>query len=191
VTGTELAEVQAAVGVAVGVRTEGDDASVRRDDEHLLQSVLRRFPAAVDIEQQVMREVPAWRPTDNVRPWARGYIDLVGLDGNGDIVIAETKIEKNADPLFVLQGLDYYIWAQAYRSALVGRLGAAESARIRLNLVVGAHSAGTPHIPRYTRALAAALDENVVWSAQVVRNWAESDPRPTGEPLALVDPDLS
>ena len=186
-TEAELVEIQEAVGVAVRERSEGDDAAIRRDDEHLLQSVLRMFPSAVDIEQQVMREVPAWRPTDNVKPWARGYIDLMGLDGNGDIVIAETKIEKNADPLFVLQGLDYYIWAQAYRSALVNRLGAAESARIRLNLVVGAHSAAAPRIPRYTAALARALDENVIWSAQLIRNWAEPDASPIGEHLDLID----
>ncbi|MGY1665912.1 hypothetical protein [Geodermatophilus sp. SYSU D00696] len=181
-----LGEIRGEVDAAIASRSSGDDPGVRRDDEHLLQAVLRRFPAVVGIEQQAMREVPAWRPTDTARGWARGYVDLVGLDGNGDVLVTETKLEKNADPLSLLQGLDYLVWAQAYRSALAGRLGAADGARIRLALVVGARSDGTPHLPAYTRALAAALDDDVPCTAQVVRGWAEPDPRPVGEPLDLL-----
>ncbi|MGY1621067.1 hypothetical protein ACI789_02575 [Geodermatophilus sp. SYSU D00965] len=185
-TSAWLAEIEAAIEAAVISRSAGDDPAIRRDDEHLLQSVLRRSPTVVGIDQQALREVPAWRPTDTDRGWTRGYVDLVGLDGNGDVLIAETKIEKNADPLFVLQGLDYVVWAHAYRSALVGRLGAADDARIRLALVIGAHSDGSPHLPSYTRALAAALDDDVTWSARVVRGWADADPRPVAEPLGLL-----
>ncbi|SFP89200.1 hypothetical protein SAMN05660464_0015 [Geodermatophilus dictyosporus] len=182
----ELGGIREVVDAAIASRSSGDDPAVRRDDEHLLQAVLRRSPAVVGIEQQAMREVPAWRPTDTTRGWARGYVDLVGLDGNGDVLVTETKLEKNADPLFLLQGLDYLVWAQAYRSALTGRLGAADGARIRLALVVGARSDGAPHLPAYTRALAAALDDDVPWTARVVRGWAEPDPRPVGEPLDLL-----
>jgi hypothetical protein len=181
-----LAEIQQAIDAAVASRSDGDDPAIRRDDEHLLQSVLRRSPAVVGIEQQAMREVPAWRPTDTARRWARGYVDLVGLDSNGDVLVTETKLEKNADPLFVLQGLDYLIWAHAYRSALVSRLGAAEDARIRLALVIGANSGGAPRVPSYTRALAAALDPETAWSGRVVRSWSDAAPRPVGEPLDLL-----
>jgi hypothetical protein len=187
-TGTltdELPDILAAIDEAIAARADGDDPAIRRDDEHLLQSVIRQSPAVVGIEQQAMREVPAWRPTDHTNTFARGFIDLLGLDGNGDIVVVETKIEKNADPLFVLQGLDYFVWAQTYRAALIGRLGASQSARIRLNLVIGAHSAGVPHVPDTTRALAAALDDSVTWSAQLVRAWSEPGALPVGERLEL------
>ena len=180
-TSAELDAVRTAIDDAVDARLDGDDPTIRRDDEHLLQSVIRQHPAVAGIEQQAMREVPAWRPTDTEGGWTRGFIDLVGLDGNGDIAIAETKIEKNADPLFVLQGLDYLVWATAYREALVARLGAADSARLRLNLVVGAHSADGPRLPEYTRTLAAALDDTVTCSGWVVRDWAKPGARPTGE----------
>lgn len=179
---TILAEVEA----AIRERTSGEDKRIRRDDEHLLQSVIRQHPAVAGIEQLAMREAPAWRPMDKIGGWTRGYIDLLGLDGNGDVVIVETKIEKNADPLFVLQGLDYYVWASAYREALVRRLGTAAGARVRLNLVVGAHTAGEPHVPEYTRVLADALDETVAWDAWTVSDWAQPEPRPTGRRGGLV-----
>ncbi|MGY1632248.1 hypothetical protein ACI784_11150 [Geodermatophilus sp. SYSU D01186] len=181
-----LAEIRHVVDGAVAARSAGEDSAIRRDDEHLLQSVLRRSPSVVGIEQQAMREVPAWRPTDGGRPWTRGYVDLVGLDGNGDVLVTETKIEKNADPLFVLQGLDYVVWARAYRSALVSRLGASDLAQIRLALVVGAASDVAPRVPAYTRALAAALDDDVFWTARWVRGWADAEPRPIGEALGLL-----
>jgi hypothetical protein len=185
-TEAEIASVLAAVEAAVGQRDAGEDTAIRRDDEHLLQSVVRRVPVVAGIEQQAMREAPAWRPMDRAGSWTRGFIDLLGLDGNGDIVIAEMKIEKNADPLFVLQGLDYFVWARAYREALTRRLGAASTARIRLNLVVGAASGSEPHLPDYTRTLAAALDESVPWSARSVHGWADVDADPTGEWMATL-----
>ncbi|MGY1619036.1 hypothetical protein ACI797_20025 [Geodermatophilus sp. SYSU D00691] len=184
-TQAELGDVLAAVDAAVEERAAGEDPLVRRDDEHLLQAAIRRVPAVVGIEQNAMREVPAWRPTDSTRPWARGFIDLLGLDGNGDIAVVETKVEKNADPLFVLQGLDYFVWAQAYRTPLVDRLGAASSARIRLTLAVGGQAEHSLHVPSYTRALAAGLDDVVPWTARAIRTWTDPAVRPTSEPLDL------
>jgi hypothetical protein len=186
-TEAERDDVRAAVEVAISERASGDDKAIRRDDEHLLQSVIRRHPEVAGIEQMAMREAPAWRPMDKVGGWTRGFIDLLGLDGNGDIVIAETKIEKNADPLFVLQGLDYFVWGTAYREALVQRLGAASTAKIQLNLVVGAATEANPRLPEYTRSLAAALDEAVPCSTWNVHDWAEPQPHPTGVHSGLLE----
>jgi len=66
----------------------------------------------------------------------RGYIDLLGVDGHGDIRIVETKLASNTDDLLICQGLDYYIWALAYRRILIDRLGAADRAKFRVRCAV-------------------------------------------------------
>ena len=68
--------------------------------------------------------------SDAHREWGRGFVDLLGLDGHGDIRIVETKLATNDDELLIFQGLDYYIWAQAYRATLRDRLGASPHATV-------------------------------------------------------------
>ena len=105
--------------------------------------------------------------------WGRGFIDLAGLDGHGNIRIVETKLATNADDLLVLQGLDYLVWAHAYEHALQERLGAPRHARLELHFVLGADpSDGTVTTSPCTEPLAAALDPDVVtWRFQTVHDW--------------------
>ena len=63
------------------------------------QAVIRRDPAIAGVEQPALRALPAWRPRSNRQGVGRGYIDLAGLDGNGNVRIVETKLATNADDL--------------------------------------------------------------------------------------------
>jgi hypothetical protein len=174
-TEPDLAVLQRAVEDAIGRRTD-PDGDLHRPDEHWLQAVLRRRPDLVGIEQPALREVPAWRPRDARTVWRRGYVDLLGLDGHGDVCIVETKLARNDDVLFVLQGLDYLTWAMAYRGVLGRRLGATPEARLRLSLVVGADGDGRLALSPYSAALLGALAEDVDWAVQGVRDWFAGDP---------------
>ena len=135
--GEQYEEVWRAIEMAIEARRQGPPP-IHRPDEHWLQAIIRRDPSIVGVEQPALRELPAWRPRDSPSKWGRGFIDLVGLDGHGDIRIVETKLAKNADDLLVLQGLDYLVWATAYEKALRDRLAAAAHARFELHYVLGA-----------------------------------------------------
>jgi hypothetical protein len=174
----QFADIRTAVENAVDRRlTPGGD--FHRPDEHWLQSVIRRRPSLVGVEQPALREVPAWRPSDSPGRWRRGYVDLVGLDGHGDIRLVEIKLATNDDPLLALQGLDYLIWAHAYRAALGERLGAPADARLTMRLVVGADEDGGLRLSRFTPALLEALDDSVDWAVEGVETWfgPEAEPR--------------
>jgi hypothetical protein len=180
----QLGKLQQAVEQAIARRLD-PNGDLNRPDEHWLQAVLRRRPDLVGIEQTALREVPAWRPRDTTPAWRRGYVDLLGLDGHGDIRVLETKLATNDDALLVLQGLDYLTWAHAYRDALAGRLGASAHARLRLHLVVGADEDGRLGLSPYSSALLDALAEDVDWAVQGVRDWFGPGAEPTSEAPAL------
>lgn len=184
-SGTARTEIQTAVEHAIAARLTGP-APIHRSDEHWLQAVIRRDPTLVGVEQPALREVPAWRPRDDKKQWGRGYIDLVGMDGHGDLRIVETKIASNADELLVLQGLDYYVWARAYLEPLRVRLGAPKRTDLEIHYVIGAAPDGTVHPSRFTRPLAEALDDTVRWRFQIITDWSHgpNDPsRPHGHLL--------
>jgi hypothetical protein len=150
---------------------------LHKPDEHWLQAVIRRNPSLVGVEQPALREVPAWRPaakphSDAAQPgaWGRGFIDLVGLDGHGNLRIVETKLTKNQDELLFLQGLDYYIWACAYWEPLRARLGASDHAKIEVHYVIGDDpKTGKVKVSRFGTAIAAALE--IPWRLQTVNDW--------------------
>jgi hypothetical protein len=173
-TASALAKVKAAVDEAVALRLEKDQ-KFHKPDEHWLQAVLRRDPELVGIEPPALREVPAWRPktTGAASPsaaWGRGFIDLVGLDAHAEMRLVETKLASNNDEMFILQGLDYYVWAQVYAEALRARLGAAHKAEAVVHFVVGADpSTASAKVSQFAPALADSLD--VPWRAQVVQDW--------------------
>ena len=48
-------------------------------------------------------------------------IDFLGVDNSGHLHIVETKI--GGDEMLVLQGLDYWIWAQRNLPQLIADLG--------------------------------------------------------------------
>ena len=146
---------------------------IHRPDEYWLQAVIRRSPGLVGVEQPALRELPAWRPggDGSAQSWGRGYIDLLGVDGHGDIRVVETKLASNPDDLLVCQGLDYYIWARAYRRVLIDRLGAADRAEFEIHYVIGDTTDGRIHLSRYLPAQARNLDSAVRWRFQTVHNW--------------------
>lgn len=178
---TQIDNILNAVDDAIAHRRSGTPP-IHRPDEHWLQAIIRRDPNLVGVEQPALREIPAWRPRDAVKRWGRGYIDLLGLSGHGDIRIVETKLADNADDLLVLQGLDYYVWALAYQQALRDRLGANNKARFELHYVLGGSgSTGKVKISPCTKPLIDALDAAAIrWRFQTIDNWF----RPPEETIA-------
>lgn len=177
-TADEVAAVQQQVEIGIALRLK-EKADFHKPDEHWLQAVIRRAPELVGVEQPALRELPAWRPAGADGDWGRGYVDLAGLDGSGDLRLVETKLTKNKDDLLIFQGLDYYVWAQAYADALRVRLGAARAAEIVVHYVIGAAPPKDDlHISAYAPAQAAALD--IPWRCQVVTSWFASPQPPVG-----------
>ena len=178
-------EVEAAMGLRLKMKQKFHKA-----DEHWLQAVLRRDPELVGLEPPALREVPAWRPKGapaSSAAWGRGFIDLVGLDAHAEMRLVETKLATNNDEMFMLQGLDYYVWAQVYADALRSRLGAAHKAEAVVHYVVGADpTTGSAKVSRFAQAQANALD--MPWRAQVVRGWYTRPSPPAGGASAQLLP---
>lgn len=182
-TDTMMVKIKKLVQEAVELRLK-PKMKFHKPDEHWLQSVLRRDPELVGVEQPALREVPAWRPKGGAaasphRAWGRGFVDLVGLDAHGDLRVVETKLAANKDEMFILQGLDYFVWSQTYGDALRARLGAAHKAESVVHYVVGTDpSTGTAALSSFAAAQAAALD--IPWRAQVVDKWFIRPAPPAG-----------
>lgn len=160
----QLAACKAAVWRGIDARRKG---ALHKPDEHYLQALLRLAPHLAGVEQPALREVPAWRPPSApakspTKALNRGYVDLLGLDGNGDIRVVETKLAKADDAMLILQGLDYFVWAQVYAEALRARLGASKKAQIRLAYLVGAEPGGKVRYSKYSQALVDAIDRAAV-----------------------------
>ena len=131
------------------------------------------------------REVAAWRPRDGAA-WARGFIDLVGAGDDDTIRVVETKLAANEDTRFVLQALDYFVWATAHRSHVAEALGLAADARVDLRLLVGAGAGGRLALSRYSRGVAEALASDVPWTFASVTDWFDGEPRARAEPPRTV-----
>jgi hypothetical protein len=130
-----------------GIETRLHPAGPYPADEHWLQAVIRRDPSLVGVESPALREVPAWRPAGGQGTFSRGYLDLLGLDGHGDIRIVEAKIAKSSDEMTLLQGIDYRVWAEAYKRPLMQKLSAPKQAALRLHYVVGQMDGVTKLLP--------------------------------------------
>jgi hypothetical protein len=144
--------------------------------EHRLQQQLRGVPWRLRLEHPLLREVPAWRPIGGPDgALGRGFIDLVGLDSVGDLVLVETKLA--ADSMLVLQGLDYWIWAQypTNRDWLIKRLNANDAATLRLLYAVGGKGTAKPQLSRYSKAHFDALDDSVNWRLALLSDWQDDD----------------
>jgi hypothetical protein len=179
-TARQLDQIQQSVQGGIHERLEG---KLHRQDEHWLQAVIRNDPSLVGVEQPALREVPAWRPQGNVdrkKQWGRGFIDLLGVDGSGDIRLVETKLAANSDPMLIFQGLDYYVWSQAYLPVLKERLGTPKRAEVVVHYVIGAREDGSAHVNHFNKAQVDALD--IPWAFQVVHDYFQADPlaRPSG-----------
>ncbi|WP_456598805.1 hypothetical protein [Blastococcus sp. SYSU DS0616] len=158
----------------------------RKPDEHWLQAVLRRQPEALGLEQPVLRELPAWRPRGSSgsrgeQSRGRGYVDLVGLDATGTLVLVETKL--GGDNMLVLQGLDYRIWAEANRSRLTARLDCRRDVPFEIAYCVGGKDGGAPTWSRHAVAQLQALAPDLRWHVQEVTHWFDDRPSCRRGPL--------
>lgn len=150
-----------------------------KPDEHWLQSVIRRNPSLVGVESPALREVPAWRPSGAPGTFGRGFLDLLGLDGHGDIRLVEAKLAKSNDDMTLMQGLDYHVWAQAYQHAIRQKLSAPKKARIRLHYAVGVKPGDPQLLPTRVYQYAHALDtEAVPFRVHVMAGWDTLKPDP-------------
>lgn len=179
---TVLDHIQQLVESAIETRLTADGPYP--PDEHWLQAALRREPSLVGVESPALREVPAWRPSGVRAQFSRGYIDLLGLDGQGDIRIVEAKIAKSTDELTLLQGIDYVVWANAYKQAIRAKLSAPTKAELHLHFVVGRMDGLASLLPKRIAAYAAALDTSkggLPFQFHVVEGWQQW--RPSARPL--------
>jgi hypothetical protein len=187
-TGARLEQIKRAVNVGIGERLHG---KLHRPDEHWLQAVIRRNPTLLGVEQPALREVPAWRPIGHRDPqkrWGRGFVDLLGVDGSGDMRLVETKLSTNSDPMLIFQGLDYYIWSQAYLPLLRSRLGAPKRSEVVLHYVIGAAEDGSAHVNHYNKQQVKSFSPDIPWVFQEVKGW-QADPFASGfAPSAVVLP---
>lgn len=150
-------------------------AKYNKPDEHWLQAVIRKKPSILGLEHPVLREVPAWRPLGTPEKWSRAFVDIIGVDGLGDIKVAETKLSTNADDLLVMQGLDYFIWARAYKEWLADRLFTSKLvANPSVEFVIGSTTQGDIHLSHRAKSNADAL--NVPWRFRTVQNWFSAGP---------------
>jgi hypothetical protein len=160
---TELELSELIAGVEAGMQARLAPTGVyHKPDEHWLQSVLRRNPSLVGVETPALREVPAWRPAGTDGHFGRGYLDLLGLDGQGDIRLVEAKLAKSTDDQTLLQGLDYHVWATAYRTAIADKLSAPRKAQLRLHYAIGTVGGDKRLLPPRIAKYANALDTRAV-----------------------------
>lgn len=170
----EFEEVIQGIEEAVASRLRGER---RRPDEHWLQAVLRRHPFMVGIEERAIREIPAWRrfggpdAAPRTAAWGRGYIDLLGLDGHGAIRIVETKLAANDDAMFVLQGIDYLAYCEAYREPVTALLGVHPSTPFAVQYLLGAAKPSQLKLSRFAPEQLRALADDVDWSFRTMTGW--------------------
>lgn len=164
ITAEQLTNVQAAIDGACKGRDSGDD---KANAEHLLQERLRTEWKPLGLRAAPLREVPVRRPI------GYGYIDLVGAGVDGRIHVVETKLGP-FDRL-VVQGLDYWIWANANRAGLAELLDLPADAGIEIDYVVAEKTAGHGLVGSYTSGQAEALQGAIRWRFTTIRDWTAAD----------------
>lgn len=187
-TDEQLQLIKDQTNAGIKARLNGPATRIHRPDEHWLQAVIRRNPSLVGVEQPALRELPSWRPNDDADQWSRGYIDLLGVDGHGDIRIVETKLSDNKDHMLILQGLDYYIWAQAYQDTLRERLGVTTAAAFEIHYVIGDTTKGEIHYSPFAKAQADSLGDDIRWRFQTVHDWYQGPAEPSSARSVLLPP---
>lgn len=158
--------------VAAGM-SHAERGTYQTAEEHHLQARLAQHPYALGLEHPLLREVPAFRPGSDLDQIGRAFIDLVGLDGHGDVVVVETKLV--GDHMIVLQGLDYWLWAMNNKSWLITRLNASPHAELRLLFAVAGKKGGRPSLSMHARTLLKRLDPEIDAATVLIDEW--TDPR--------------
>jgi len=185
-SGATLATAKANIEAGVHERMAG---VAKKNDEHWLQAVLRRHPKVLGLEQPVLRELPAWRPqgfSKKGQDRGRGFVDLAGLDATGRLLLVETKL--GVDDMLVLQGLDYYIWAEANRARLTTRLDCRPDVDFEISYCVGDKEGKEPQLSRHATGQTNALADDIRWHVQLVSDWVGDNPTADRFPLRLVPP---
>jgi hypothetical protein len=172
---TQLDRCQEIIDAAIDERYF-DEGSMYKPDEHWLQAVLREEPSLVGIEPPALREVPALRCTETTSSgeprWSRGFIDLLGADPQGSLRLIETKL--GSYDLLVLQGLDYYIWAERHRNELMAKLSLPSDAPLEIHFVVGGKGGGTPQLSSHIAPQIEALADDIPWRLHFIEDWFDS-----------------
>lgn len=160
--------ITAAASTAIADRLTGADAA---NAEHELQERLAELRRTIGL-RDVVREFPATRAGGE-----RGYIDLLAVGADRRIHVVETKI--GPDPMLVLQGLDYWIWANAHREKLLSHLKGqfdidldAHAAPV-IDFVLGAKAGSYHHAA--TGAVITALDGSIRWRFHTIDGWDRDD----------------
>lgn len=162
----------AAASLAAADKLEGID---KGHQEHQLQAALADDGLHEKLGvRHPRREYPAFRPTNNPGSPARAYIDFLGSDERGRLHVIETKIGN--DPMLVLQGLDYWIWATANAAKLQANFQLSESPKVILDFVAAAPVSGDAIGP-YSLPQAKRLAGEVERSFWEVSGWKTGNPR--------------
>ncbi len=156
VTDGEHASLVDAAEIAVSERLDGTDTA---HVEHRFQARLAHSEIGSRLSLTVMlREFPAFRP-GATKP-QRSFIDFLARDNDGTIHVVETKIGH--DPMIALQALDYFVWAEAHRSAIAEHLGAGSAATTCVDLVI-MRPQGQSLVDDATRCVLDRLSRRVKW----------------------------
>jgi hypothetical protein len=166
--------LQEAVVHAIAERREGRDP---KSAEHRLQAALAAANPSGNLFTTIReREFPAIRWKGNRR--LRGYIDLLGVAPSPPTInIIETKLGH--DDMLVLQGLDYYIWAEAHRETLTSYLGLSGNTPIQIDYLTDAKSLHPDVWPQLS-----ALARDVRYQFHHAAGWGDN------LQVSLLDPHL-
>jgi len=160
--------VAAVASSAIVDRLTGADVA---NAEHELQERLAQMHRRLRL-RHLAREFPAIRAGGE-----RGYIDFLAVGAEGRLHVVETKI--GPDPMLVLQGLDYWIWASAHHEELVAHFNDQLDTDLNahappvIDFVLGA-KAGRYHHP-VTAAVVTALDGSIRWRFHTIDGWDHED----------------
>ena len=105
---------------AAGATADRLDGTDRGHGEHRIQARILEHMGDIGVDDP-RREYPAWRPSNDPERPSRAFIDFLGRDDQERLRVVETKIGN--DEMLVLQGLDYWIWANANADLLAQRFG--------------------------------------------------------------------
>jgi hypothetical protein len=130
-------------------------------------------PLPLGLKETLHREYPSWRPY--LKPRGRSFIDFLGCDASQRLRVIETKIGH--DPMVVLQGLDYWIWAMANRAELAQRFRLPVSEpQVAVDFVVSRTAGGKPAVGPYTASQSAALADDVSHTFWEISGWESGHP---------------
>jgi hypothetical protein len=177
-TSAELEMIKSRVRAGIKAKLSGHLQGFR---EHQMQATLAQYPAEVGWSERprLEREFPARRPGSGP-----AYIDFLRMDDHGILHIVETKIGH--DEMLVLQGLDYWIWAQANMGLLAHHFKVPVISRVVIDYVVGPKDGKQNPadvtdalLSPYTPAQLEVLDKDIDWQVHLCTGWATSNPAMT------------